>query len=235
MKKIFDVLLRPSRMILLVASIAYAAIYAVITLGNFGGGFLPVLARTIIFVLTLAALVSIPVLLLIKKEEAAKLVLVLLSGYWLISSTQNYLSYANWAGENAQALEVVIGIFGFLAGLALAGVVVLLVLKFILKKEVFKLSAVLTFAAAYLFIVVLFVLLLIYYIKLNTEYKQPIYDWTNFASLSLMLIAPISVLFGYLYFFGAPQYEFQKKAPKEEKEPVAEPVKEEAPEEEKPE
>ena len=54
----------------------------------------------------------------------------------------------------------------------------------------------------------------------------------------LYLIAPVGVLFGYLYFLGAPEYDFPKKAPKapkEEKEEEPEEAPAEQPEEEKPE
>lgn len=241
MKKIFEVLSKPARLILIIAAFAYVGVYSVVAFGGFGGGFLPVLANIIIYVLTAGAVVAIPILLLLKKEEAAKLVFLLVGAYWLISESRGLLSYANLVTENNEGLSVAYGVFGFLAGLALTGVVVLIVLKYILKKEVFKFCAVLTFVGAYSFILVFFVLRFAYQCKINYEYRNYdyiIYQWLEFVNLFLYLIAPVGVLFGYLYFLGAPEYDFPKKAPKapkEEKEEEPEEAPAEQPEEEKPE
>ena len=208
MKKIFDVLLKPSRLILIIAAFAYAGLFTIAIFGGFGGGFLPVVANLIIFILTVAAVVAIPVLLLLKKEEAAKIVFLLVAGYWLISESRSYLSFAQ-VTESENGLVVANGVFGFLAGLALVGVLVLLVLHFILKKEVFKFCAVLTFAGAFLFIFVFFILELVLFIKYEN-------GWTSYVNLIADLIAPVGVFFGYLYFLGAPEFEFKKGSKSEE-------------------
>ena len=235
MQKIFEVLSKPARLILIIAAFAYAGLYAVVSFGSFDGGFLAVVGGLIVSVLTIAAVVAVPVLLLLKKEEAAKLVFILVAGYWLVSNAQSYLLNYSWWAEGDDGLRIVIAIFGFLAGLALTGVLVLLILNFILKKEVFKLSAVLAFAGAFLFIFILVILLLVYYIKTSVENDYYNVPWTNYVSLLLMLAAPVAVLFGYLYFLGAPSCECLQRAPKEKKpeanEPAPEVEKEAAPEE----
>ena len=244
MKKIFEVLVKPSRLILLITSIVYICLYMVSEIGSIGGGFLGVLGEVIILVLTLAALISIPVLLLLKKEEAAKIVFILVGGYWLITSNQSYLFFGNIVANNKNGLLATTGVFGFLVGLALAAVLVLLVLHFILKKEVLKFAAILTYALAFLFLFVFFILYFIIHI-------QNQYPWTSYLDLFARLVAAIAIFFGYLYFLGAPEYEFPKRAPKEEKPvekqeepaPAEEPAQaeveavpaEESPEEEKPE
>ena len=236
MKKIFEVLSKPARLILIIAAFAYVGVYSVVALGGFGGGFLPVLANIIIYVLTAGAVVAIPILLLLKKEEAAKLVFLLIGAYWLISESRGLLSYAHLVTENNEGLSVAYGVFGFLGGLALTGVVVLIVLKYILKKEVFKFCAVLTFVVAYSIILIFFILRFAYQCKINYEYRDYdyiTYKWSEFVDLFLYLIAPVGVLFGYLYFLGAPEYDFPKKAPKEEK--PEEPKEEAEPVEEQPE
>ena len=244
MKKIFDLLVKPSRLILIIAAFAYAGLYSIVHFAGIGGGFLPVVADLLIITLTLIAVVAGPILLLLKKEEAAKLVFLLVAAYWLLSSVLGYLSYAYRVVEGAEALDILIGIFGFLAGLALTGVLVLLILNFILKKEVFKFSAVLAFVGAIAFILIAFILLFVYYIVKDVEWAKndwgTPYNWISFVSLFLMLAAPVAILFGYLYFLGAPEYDLPKRAPKEKKpEPVKEsgeeaPAEEPAPEEEKP-
>lgn len=235
MKKIFEVLVKPSRLILLIASIAYVVFYLITSFGSMGGGFLEVIANLIILILTVSAVAAIPVLLFMKKEQAAKIVFILVAGFWLISRNQNYLGYASIIDGKAEGLFNALGVFGFLFGLTLAAVLVLLVLHFILKKEIFRLCALFTFALGFLFFLVFFVLSIIIYAKYD-------YGWTSYINLLANLIAPVGILFGYLYFLGAPDYEFPKKAPKEEK-PVEqqeevqqeEPAQEEAPAEEKPE
>lgn len=235
MKKIFDLLSKPSRMIFIIAAFAYVGLYAIISFAGFGGGFVSVLGGLIVSVLTIAAVVAIPVLLLLKREEAAKLVFILVAGFWLVSRAQSYtLNYAAWT-EFEDGLGVCVGVFGFLAGLALTGVLVLLVLHFILKKEVLKFSAVLAFAGAYLFIFVTMILTLVYYIKMSVENNYISFGWTNYVSLVLDLVAPVAVCFGYLYFLGAPNYDLPKRAPKEKKaDAEPKPVEEPAPTEEKP-
>ncbi len=229
MKKLFEALIKPSRLILIIGGFAYAGLYSIIAFAGIGGGFLSVMAHLIITILTLAAVVAAPILLLLKKEEAAKLCFVLVAGYWLVSSTQNYLFFGDWAGEGGDGLVVAAGIFGFLAGLALAGVLVLLILNFILKKDILKFVALLAFVTAYLFIFIFIVLEFVMFIK----YESP---WTNYINMIIELVAPVAILFGYLYFLGAPNVEFAKKQPKEEEpKPVEEPAPEEAPQEEKPE
>ena len=247
MKKIFDVLLKPSRLILIIAAFAYAGLYSIVSFARIGGGFLPVVADLLIVTLTLIAVVAGPILLLLKREEAAKLVFLLVAAYWLLSNVLNYLSYAYRAAEGEEALSVLIGVFGFLAGLALTGVLTLLILNFILKKEVFKFSAVLAFVGAIAFIFITFVLSFVYYIVKDVEWAKndwgTPYNWISFVSLFLMLAAPVAILFGYLYFMGAPDYDFPKREPKEEKPEAVEekpaeeeaPAEEPAPEEEKPE
>ena len=209
MKKVFDLLLKPARLILIICAFAYAGLYSLVTFGNFGGSFLGVLASLIIYALTVAAIVAIPVLLLLKKEEAAKLVFILVAGFWLISESRSLLSFGQVA-DSQNGLVVANAVFGFFAGLALTGVFVLLVLNVVLKKELFRLIAILTLAGAYLFILIFVVLEIVLYAKYDA-------GWTTFVGLFLDLIAPVGVLFGYLYFLGAPDYDFPKKAPKEEK------------------
>ena len=41
--------------------------------------------------------------------------------------------------------------------------------------------------------------------------------WTSVVSLINELVAPVAVLFGYLYFVGEPQLQEKAAAPKEEK------------------
>ena len=209
MKKIFDIILKPARLILIICAFAYAGLYSLVTFGNFGGGFLDVLASLIIYVLTITAVVAIPLLLLLKKEDAAKLVFIIVGGYWLITEGRSYLSYGQIA-DSQNGLVVATAVFGFLVGLVLTGVLVLLVLNFILKKELFRFIAVLALVGAYLFIFVFVILELVLFIKYEGA-------WTNYIQLFLYLVAPVGVLFGYLYFFGTPDYDFPKKAPKEEK------------------
>lgn len=226
MKKIFEALSKPARLILIIAAFAYAGLYAITGFGSLGGGFLSTIGGLIVTTLTVAAVVAVPILLLLKKEQAAKLVFILVAGYWLVSNAQSYILNYGWlVQESDDGLIICLGIFGFLAGLALTGVFVLMIIHFILKKEVLKLSAVLAFLGAFLFIFVVFVLLLVQYIRILAN--DGAVGWTNWIDLLAMLAAPVAVFFGYLYFLGAPEYDFPKKAPKAPKEEKPEEPKEE--------
>ena len=124
-------------MILFVGSIVVFALTALSGFGNIGGDFFPVFIGIIVLVAKLAATAAIPTLLILKKDDIAKIVFVILSGYWLISSAEGQLSYASTVGYGT-ALYDCASVFSVLFGLCLLAVIVLIVLGFALKDKTLR-------------------------------------------------------------------------------------------------
>ena len=222
MKKVLDSLAKAGRLGLIICAIAYVTIFLICSLGGFADtNFLAVLS-----ILTRAALVAIivgaiPLLLFLKRDNDAKIVFVIAGGYWLLTRISTNLSAPQWMGGDLSQLPglyVALCIVEFVLGLALTGVLVLLVLNFILKKEVLRLSALFTFAGA-------LVLLLVASILDIAWCAQTDAGWASYFDIINEIVAAVGVCFGYLHFFGAPaierkaapQVEEAKEEPKEEK------------------
>lgn len=226
MKKIFDILLKPSRWVLLIGSFVYLVLFAVTTAGGIGGRFLPVLSVLIILLAGMAALAVVPVCLLLKKEDAAKLVFTILAGYWVISTVLGKLGEATVIDNNSPGILVAACIFSFLMGICVLGVLVLLVLNYIMKKDFFRFLAVMVMAGVILFALVAGILWMVVYGQWEA-------GWISFVNVAGdCFVLPALILFGYLYFYGAPQVpEMAPKAKKESKQQPKEEKKEEPQEE----
>ena len=209
MKKILELLVKPSRLILLIASIVYVSLYAISGFGSLGGEFMPLISRLIIMLVTIAAVVSIPVLLILKKDNIAKIVFALVGGFWLVDAARSYVSDGQAVINGADGLYITAGIFGFLAGLCLTAVLILLVFSFVLKKEALRFVSILVFIIGYVFIFITSIFQMIIEGQVNA-------GWTLYFISINMMVAPIAVLFGYLYFFSVPDYDLNKTKQTEE-------------------
>ena len=115
--KFFEKLTKSSRIIFIIGAFIYAALYATFHAGGMGNTFMSVLVGLIYLIVGTGLLVAAPLLLLFKRDEAAKYVYLVLLGYWLLSTVQTYLNQADIASNSNDALTVVIGIFSFILGL----------------------------------------------------------------------------------------------------------------------
>ena len=201
MDKFFKVLIKPAKWILIIGSLVYATWFAVETAGSIQGTFMSVASHLIILVVGSALLFSVPILVLFKKIDMAKIAFLILAGYWLISTTRSMFGYAEtYCTEHQEAVAVVGGVFAFLTALCLVGVLVLIVLEFAAKKPGLRL-----FAFFAMFGVILFALLtgiLLFVARVDAGY----YTWTYTAGIFVeYLLVPTIVCFGFLYFLGAPK------------------------------
>lgn len=206
MDKFFNALLKPAKWILVIGSFVYGAWFAVQTAGSIQGTFMSIVSNLIILIVGCALLFSVPVLILLKKEEMAKIAFFILAGYWLISTTRSMFGYAEtYCIEGAPGAAIAGGIFAFLTGLCLVGVIALIVLEFVSKKPALRL-----FAFFAMFGVILFGLLtgiLLFAAFLDIGY----YPWTYTANMFVeYLLVPALVCFGCLYFLGAPKGKGEK-------------------------
>lgn len=218
MKKLFEVLSKPAKMILIIGSFVYAAWFATSKAGSMGGNFMSVMTNLILMVVGTALLAATPVFLLIKKEELAKIIFFILAGYWLLSTFQTLFAIAaSYAGYGSDGLEITIGIFAFITGLALVGILVLIVLEFFLKKPIFRFISTLVFAGAILFGFVFGLLFFIYYCKWDLGWVGAVNTFIGY------MLLPALLFFGLLYFLGAPAVP-EKAAPAKAEEKPAEPA-----------
>ena len=201
MEKFFNILLKPAKWILVIGSFVYATWFAVHSAGSITGTFMSVVSNLLILIVGSALLFSVPVLILLKKEDMAKIAFFILAGYWLISTTLNMFGYAQtYCIEGAPGAASVGGVFAFITALCLVGVLALIVLEFVFKKAFFRLLAFFAMLGVILFALLTGVLLFAGLV----EYSDFL-GWTYVVNLLVeYLLVPAIVCFGCLYFLGAP-------------------------------
>ena len=200
MEKFFNVLLKPAKWILIIGSLVYAVWFAVETASSINGTFMGVVSNLLILIVGSALLFSVPLLILFKKEDMAKIAFFILSGYWLISTTLSMFGYAQTYTELNDGLAVTGGIFAFIAALCLVGVLALIVLEFVIKKPALRLFTFFVMIGVIVFTLLTGILLFALY----ASNGSPL-GWSFTADLLVKnLLVPTVVCFGCLYFLGAP-------------------------------
>ena len=198
MGKLFNALLKPAKWILVIGSLVYATWFAVQTAGSINGTFMSVVSHLLILIVGSALLFSVPLLIIFKKEDMAKIAFFILAGYWLISTTRTMFSYAETYTGLEDGLPITAGIFAFITALCLVGILALIVLEFVVKKPALRLFTFFVMFGVILFCFLTGLLLFIYYVKWDAP-------WTVSADLFVeSLLVPTIVCFGCLYFLGAP-------------------------------
>ena len=202
MNNFFKALSKPAKWILVIGSLVYATWFAVQTAGSIQGTFMSVASNLIILVVGSALLFSVPILILVKKVDMAKIAFLILAGYWLISTTRSMFNYAEtYCVEGAPGAAIAGGIFAFLTGLCLVGVIALIVLELVAKKPGLRLFAFFAF-----FGVILFALLTGILLFASLVEASDYIGWARVANLLVeYLLVPTIVCFGVLFFLGAPQ------------------------------
>lgn len=200
MEKFFNVLLKPAKWILIIGSLVYAVWFAVETASSINGTFMGVVSNLLILIVGSALLFSVPLLILFKKEDMAKIAFFILAGYWLISTTLSMFGYAQTYTELNDGLAVTGGVFAFIAALCLVGVLALIVLEFIIKKPALRLFTFFVMIGVIVFTLLTGILLFALY----ASNGSPL-GWSFTADLLVKnLLVPTVVCFGCLYFLGAP-------------------------------
>lgn len=173
----------------------HLALTALCLFANVGGEFIAVLANLIITITTLAALVAVPLLVLLGKRDVALIVFSILSGYWLISTSRDQLSIANLFGGKNPAIYDTAIIFSFIYGLVLLGALAVIVLAFVLKKDLFKQISFLGILSTVAFGLLSAIFWIIVYAQGNT-------DWTSYiTTIDSFVIVPSLVSVGCIYFY----------------------------------
>lgn len=198
MENLLKALSKPAKWIFVIGGFFYAAWFAIVTATGFGNSFISVIASLIIMTIGTALLVAAPLLVLLKKDNAAKMVFLFLLGYWVLTTIQNWLGTSAGLVESNDGLAIVAGIFSFVAGLGIVAVLVLTVLEIILKKPALRFVSFLVFLGV---IVVSFFAGLFLVILSGTNNAF----WPNGVQFLIQfMILPIIICFGYIYFMGLP-------------------------------
>ena len=197
MNKIFEILAKPARLVLIIGGLIYAAWFAVKTAMGMEGTFMSVLTGIITLFVGVGLIALPPVLLLLKKEEAAKLFFVFLIGFWVLTTPTEYFFLADTFAEANEFYPVFVSIFLLIIGMAVLGVLVLLVLEMLLGmkflRPIINLVAFIAVAAC-IFTGILFII----------ECAIMKAGWNMYIDYAVMdmMLLPVTVGFGCLYFFG---------------------------------
>lgn len=198
MNKLFSTLAKPAKLIFIIGGFAYALWFAIQTGLSINGGFTNVLANIITLFVGTGLLVIPPLFLLLKKEELAKIIFVLLLGYWVLSTPSEFFFLADTFEGAQEFYPVFVAIFLLLVGLAIVGILVLVVLQllfgFKFLRPIINLIALIAVGTS-LLTAILFIILA----ATNNA------DWTFYVRYALMdmMVLPVTVGAGCLYFFNA--------------------------------
>ena len=205
MNKFLNALGKPAKWILLIGSALYALLFAIMTFAQIDGNFFSVMASLIIGVVGFAVLAAVPLFILLKKENISKIVFSILAGYWLISSFLGEVGAGYNIDNGNPGIFNAACVFSFIFGLTLLAVAALLVLSFVLKKDLFRLIALGALAIAIFMALVAGILWLSYFGYVKAEYDMNT-SWVRVLStICDYFFLPLIVSMGYLYFYGAPQ------------------------------
>ena len=198
MSKIFAALSKPARWVLIIGGLVYAVWFAVMTAMGFDDSFMSVLTGILTLIVGVGLIALPPVLLLVKKEELAKLFFVFLLGYWVLTTPRSYFFWAETFADAGEFFPVLVSIFMLVVGMALLAILVLIVLEMLLGmkflRPIINLVAFFTVCACIL-TAILFII----------ECAIMKAGWTMFIDDGFMglILLPTIVGFGCLYFFGA--------------------------------
>ena len=166
MTKLFNLFKNISRLVVIIGLLVLAGVYLVLgAAGGFGDRFFSFLSEgfTLLFLVCLYALPA--VLLLLKKDDAAKLFLFALLAYVVIDWILNYASVGYLINSNYPAMTVVYGVFCFLHGLLLLTCAVFFVLCKGFGLKLYKLLNLLVLIALGFFVVVFLVTFIAYIVN----------------------------------------------------------------------
>lgn len=199
MEKFFNLLSKPAKWIFIIGGLFYATWFIVMRATAIDGTFVSVINGIVVLSIGAILIAGAPILVICRKDEAAKMVFLFLLGYWVLTSAQTFLSYAETFTDSRDGLAITAGIFAFIAGLGLAAIIVLIALEFIFKLKSLRFVAFLVMLGV---IVCGFIAALLIAIYAGTKNVF----WPTGAELLIeWMILPAVVTFGYIYFFGAPK------------------------------
>lgn len=171
-----------SPMILPIALFVAAACELTTGIGAFGGDFFDVVSDLLSVLIIVVILIAIPVVKLMGKDELIKPVTLIVIGYLFISMTQTYLARAYLIDDYYEAYQIIVGIFTFIAGVALVAAFVIYLISVFTKNDGLKKIVGFILAILLALIATLFILWIIYAIVYG-------YGWTAYFDITSTYLA----------------------------------------------
>lgn len=195
MDKIFELVKKPAKICTISCFIAAAVFSLLVNIGNFGGGFMPVVGRLFILIIEVALWACIPVFILLKKEDIAKKFFLPILVYWYLNIVITFFVDTAWARPNVNGVFVASGVFEFLLGLAFLAAVALYVISKIKNKDIFEQLAFIIFGASFVIFFVVFILRMVG----ESQWNAP---WNDYFNVILnFLILPVGMFFACMFFY----------------------------------
>ena len=179
---------KKAKLIAMILLFAATTFLLIATLANLGGGFMPVLGDLILLAVDLVIVGIIPLLIVLKKDNAIKYVLAPIFGYWLLRSIHTYIGHSSRIVGNNPGLIIAPSVFEFVIGCTLLGIVVLTVLYFFMKKKILLNIGFAMLAGAVGLFFVTFVLWIAAYAKYGADWTSYIYGFYEFLFLPAGLV-----------------------------------------------
>ena len=183
-----------SRMMTIILFSTIALFDFLINVSTFPNRFFPVIGQMITMIIVLALDLSIPLLLIIRKDKLAKIAFYLVGFYTLLNVIFNGLNYSQGITNNADTLLLLYRIFGFVATLAFISMIVLYIISRIKHNNLLESIMFLIFASAMTLLFTGLILVYIYYGKNDIGWVS----W--FSRFEDLMIMPAALLFGFLHF-----------------------------------
>ena len=194
-ERMMEAFKRPSRLIFFIGSIAVFVLETILAFSRIDGGFFQVFTGIIILLATMIATGSIPVLLILKKDEAVKLIFNILALYWLIDNTMDDLHMSVLIYSEFGAIHVCEGVFSVLFALSFLTIMVIIVVQYIFKEAAVAKIAFVTFLIAILFGLVLMI------IELATDSRAG-FGWPAYCiDIVTDFVIPVTLLFGVMHLY----------------------------------
>lgn len=198
MDKIFNSLRKPADLVFIIGAFLYAVWFAIETIFSIDGQVLNILGNIVVLIVGALLIALPPIMLLMRKDNLAKLFFVFLLGYWVIFSARNYLFFAETFGDSREVFPIITGIFLFIVGLLIVGILAMVILDIILGLPALRPIIDLL---ALIFVGASFIAAILFMIYAGIQGA----GWTYFVKYALMemIVLPVTVGFGCLYFFRA--------------------------------
>lgn len=197
MNKIFEILAKPAKLVLIIGGFVYALWFAISTALDIDGTFMNVLTNIIILFVGTALICLPPVLLLLKKEELAKLFFVFLIGFWILSTPVEWFLMADLFASSSNGFVVFVGVLLFFCGFAIIGLLVLIIIELLLNLKILRPIVNLV---AFISVIAAFVTAIFFMIACGINDAA----WNLYIDTALMgmMVLPIVVGCGSLYFLS---------------------------------
>lgn len=195
--KVFSVLSKPAKLIFIIGAFVYAAWFLAMTAMSIDGQFMNVLTNIITLIIGTGLICIPPVMLLLKKDQLAKLFFVFLRGYWILTTPQEYFFLSETFASAGEFFPVFVSIFLLIIGLGLVAILVLVILEMLLG---LKFLRIITLFVAIIEILACFTTAILFMIEAGIMGA----DWSFFVRYALidMMILPFTVGCGCIALLG---------------------------------